>query len=81
MRQLSGDVGFRFLRANVAGQKRPSCSTCRIAEKRTQPRAGRNRRFDVILKAAWAQHGDRPSDVADRLAASVGSIQKGKAFP
>jgi tetratricopeptide (TPR) repeat protein len=36
--------------------------------------------LDAFLKAAWADHGERPQEVADRLTASVDIIQAGKEF-
>lgn len=32
--------------------------------------------FDGFLKTAWAEHGDRPQEVADRLASSLPLVQK-----
>ena len=31
--------------------------------------------FDAFLKTAWADHGDRPQEVADRLAASIHVVE------
>lgn len=30
--------------------------------------------FDAFLEAAWSDHGDRPQEVADRLASCGGSL-------
>src|SRR6476620_8602072 len=34
-----------------------------------------NDAFDAFLKTAWADHGDRPQQVADRLASSLSLVQ------
>src|SRR5437588_118198 len=49
--------------------------TCRMASCATWACASRDRRtsmtFDEFLADAWAEHGDRPAEVADRIARST----------